>query len=249
MNSVVRRLVVGTRWEGPLKRVHSTLTGSRNSLYDWQTIAVMRRVLRSDSNAIDVGAFEGGMLRHMIRLAPHGSHIAIEPLPERAVALAARFPAVSVHPVALGAAPGESEFQHVLNHPALSGLRRRSDLAAGEMVVPVRVRVEALDRLVPPDRPVALIKVDVEGGELGVFQGSVETLRRWRPVVVFECGLGAADAYGVEPEGVYDALTGPAAGLKVSLLEAWLAGAGPLSREGFAEEYRGRRNFYFIAHP
>jgi FkbM family methyltransferase len=248
VKSVVKRLVVGTALEAPLKRFHSGLTGNRNSLYDWQTIAVLRRVLRPDSNAIDVGAFEGGMLRHMIRLAPRGRHIAVEPVPERAAALAARFPTVSVHAVALGPAPGESEFQHVVNRPALSGLRRRSDIGVSDTVAPIRVRVETLDRLAPSDRAVALVKIDVEGGELGVLRGGVETLRRWRPIVVFECGLGAADAYGVEPEEVYEIVAG-AAGLQVSLLQSWLDGGRSLTREAFAEEYRLRRNFYFIAHP
>ena len=248
MKSVVKRLVVGTLWEAPLKRVHSGLTGNRNSRYDWQTIAIMRRVLRADSNGIDVGAFEGGMLRHLLRFAPRGRHLAFEPIRERAETIAMRFPAATVHPVALGDTPGETIFHHVLAHPALSGLRRRSDLAADEAVSEVRVGVETLDRLVPADHPVSFVKIDVEGGELGVFRGGVETLRRTKPVVVFECGLGSADAYGVEPEEVYDAVTG-AVGLKISLLEAWLAGSGALSREEFADQYRGRKNFYFVAHP
>ncbi len=243
----MKQLFVGTRWESPLKRVHSRITGSRNSLYDWQTIAIMRRVLRPDSNAVDVGAFEGGMLRHMIRLAPSGTHVAFEPVRERAEAIARRFPTATVHPVALGDAPGEATFHYVVSHPALSGLRRRSDLGAAEAVDERRVRVETLDRLMPPDQPVAFVKIDVEGGELGVFRGGVETFRRHRPVVVFECGLGSADAYGVEPEDVHDAVSG-AIGLKISLLDAWLAGSGALSRAQFADQYRGRENFYFVAH-
>jgi hypothetical protein len=115
-------------------------------------------------------------------------------------------------------------------------------------VAPIRVRVETLDRLAPSDRAVAFVKIDVEGGELGVLRGGVETLRRWRPIVVFECGLGAADAYGVEPEEVHEIVAG-AAGLQVSLLQSWLDGGRSLTREAFAEEYRLRRNFYFIAHP
>jgi FkbM family methyltransferase len=248
LKAAIKHLVIGTRWEAPLKRLHHAATGNRNSLYDWQTVAIMRRVLRPDSNAIDVGAFEGGMLRHMIRMAPRGRHLAFEPVPERAAALAARFPNVTVHAAALGDAPRRASFQHVLRYPALSGLRRRSDLAPDEEVQEIQVPVVTLDSVVPADQSIALVKVDVEGGELGVFRGGVETLRRARPVVVFECGLGSADAYGVEPEEVFDALTDPV-GLRVSLLQEWLAGGGPLTRAAFADRYRKRLDFYFVAHP
>jgi len=242
---LAKRLVVGTRWEAPVKRAHHAVTRSRNSLYDAQTIAIMARVLRPDSNAVDVGALEGGMLRHMIRLAPRGRHVAFEPLPDHYAALAARFTQVEVHPYALGEAPGDEDYVRVLRFPALSGLSRRPDLgrAATETI---RVRVETLDRVLPPDRPLSLIKVDVEGGELGVFRGAKETLRRHRPIVVFECGLAAAGA-GATPDAIHDALA--EGGLRVSTLQAWLEGGVPLSRQGFGDAVLGNREFYFIAHP
>jgi len=155
---------------------------------------------------------------------------------------------VRVHPHALGDKPGEVTFHHVVRYPALSGLRRRIDLSPAEEVREERVTVETLDRTVPAGFPVALVKIDVEGGELGVFRGGVETLRRARPVIVFECGLGGADSYGAEPEEIFDVVTGPI-GLRVSLLDAWLKGRNPLSRGEFAERFRKSLDFYFIAHP
>jgi FkbM family methyltransferase len=243
---LVQRLVTGTRWEAPVKRVHHALTRARNSLYDAQTIAIMRRVLRPDSTAVDAGAFEGGMLSHIVRFAPRGRHWAFEPLPDRHPSLAAAFPGVSVLPYALGAAPAEAEYVRVIRFPALSGLKRRADVAPDSPTETLRVRVETLDRVLPPDQPVALIKVDVEGGELDLFRGAAGTLARTRPVVVFECGL-AARAYGATPEAVHDSLTGP--GLRVSTLGAWLSGDGPLSRDRFAALFEEGREFYFIAHP
>jgi len=245
---LAKRVVQGTWLEEPAKRAHHALTGGKNSLYDALTIAVMRRVLLPDSNAIDVGAFEGGMLKHIVRLAPLGSHFAFEPLPPRYEQLRRAFPRVRVHPFALGEKPGEVTFQHVVRYPALSGLRRRIDLDPAEEIREERVTVETLDRVVPAGSPVAFVKIDVEGGELGVFQGGVETLRRTRPIIVFECGLGGADSYGTEPEAIFDLLTGPI-GLRVSLLDAWLAGRSPLTRAEFAERFRKSLDFYFIAHP
>ncbi|HYQ89465.1 MAG TPA: FkbM family methyltransferase [Candidatus Binatia bacterium] len=244
---LAKGFVVGTWLEEPAKRAHFALTRKKNSLYDALTIAVMRRVLRRDSNAIDVGAFEGGMLKHIVRLAPGGRHLAFEPLPSRCGPLQRAFPNVHVFPYALGDAPGETTFQHVVRYPALSGLKRRIDLDPSEVVRGETVTVETLDRVVP-EGPVALVKIDVEGGELGVLRGGVGTLRRTRPVILFECGLGGTDSYGTEPEEIFDEVT-ESIGLRLSLMDAWLSGRAPLSRAGFAAQYRESLNFFFIAHP
>lgn len=246
MKRLAKRLLIGTRWELPARRLHHALTRNPNSLYDAQTIEVMRRVLRADSNAVDIGAFEGGMLRHMTRLAPRGRHIAFEPLPGRAESLAGRFPRAQVLPYAVGDQPGEAEYVCVTAAPALSGLKARPDLPDPARVEVVRVRVETLDRVIPSDLPIALLKVDAEGGELGVFRGAAATLRRNRPVVVFECGL-AASSYGAHPGTVFDELG--SAGLRISTLGAWLARRAPLDRGGFVERVSDGSEFFFIAHP
>jgi len=244
----LKHAIIGSRFEGAVKRAHSALTGSKSSLYDAQTIAIMRRVLRPDSIAIDIGAFEGSMLRHMIRFAPRGRHFAFEPVPEQFDRLKVSFPQARVYPYALGAEPGTVTFHHVLGHPALSGLRRRLASLPDEEVREIQVPMETIDRVIPADTAIAFIKVDVEGGELGVFQGGVRTLRRNRPVVVFECGLGGANHFGSAPSQIFDLLAGEAT-LKVSRLGDWLIGQPSLSRQSFSEEFEKGLNFYFVAHP
>jgi len=248
MRGLVKQAIIGTPWEEPVKWVHSALTGSKSSLYDSQTIAIMRRVLRPDSTAIDVGAFEGGMLRHMFRFAPRGRHLAFEPVPIKFQELTRSFPAAQVFPFALGAEQGVAAYHFMLDHPALSGLRRRLEHLPDEKVREIQVPTETLDRAVPADLPVAFIKIDVEGGELGVFRGGLQTLRRTRPVVVFECGVGGADYFGSSPRDIFDFLA-EEVDLKVSLLGAWLAGQSSLSRQSFIEQFEKKLNFYFAAHP
>jgi hypothetical protein len=65
------------------------------------------------------------------------------------------------------------------------------------------------------------MKVDVEGAELQVFKGTVQTIKRSRPLIVFEHGLGAADYCGTAPEILYDLLGGDC-GLRLFLMEDWL---------------------------
>ncbi len=246
--SAAKRMFVGTRWEEPLKRLYYAATRGKNVLYDWQTIAIMRRVLRRDSCAVDIGAFEGGMLRHMLRFAPRGQHWAFEPLPDRCEDLRRRFPTAHVCPVALGSSSGSATFTRVLRAPALSGLRRRMDLAAAEPTEEITVRVETLDRVLPEDLPVGFVKIDVEGGEEGVFRGGVRTLRRTRPVVVFECGLGGADSYGSTPARLYELITADI-GLRVSRLGDWLDRSPDLTSEEFIRAFELSQDYYFVAHP
>jgi hypothetical protein len=81
-----------------------------------------------------------------------------------------------------------------------------------------------------------------------VFGGAVETLRRTRPVTVFECGRGGADTYAATPAEIFDVLTEPI-GLRVSLLPAWLAARNPLTRAEFVQRFERGPDYCFVAHP
>lgn len=251
----LKRLLLGSPLEDAARQTYRLLTGRgldavalKNAAYDRQTVAVMRRCLKADSNCVDVGCHEGLVLREMLRLAPAGTHYAFEPIPGLYERLRVAFPEVKVFGVALSDTAGETVFHHVTSNPGYSGLRRRRYDRPEETVQEITVRAELLDEILPADQRVDLIKVDVEGAELQVLRGAVKTIRRNRPVIVFEHGLGAADCYGTIPEQVFDLLVGEC-GLRVSLMKDWLRGDGPLSREGFAAQLHGRLNYYFMAHP
>jgi len=189
---------------------------------------ILATVLRADSNAIDVGANEGMVLEAMTRIAPGGKHIAYEPVPELHDDLIKRFPNVDVRQAALYDAAGTASFTHVLDLASRSGLRQRSDLdASPDRLHQISVRTERLDDALDDDYVPTLIKIDVEGAELGVLRGAVETLHRHRPYVLFEHGIGGADLYEAHPTEVFDLLD--TSGLRIFDLE----GAGPYSRDQF----------------
>jgi FkbM family methyltransferase len=89
-----------------------------------------------------------------------------------------------------------------------------------------------------------VIKIDVEGAELEVLRGGRSTLRRCRPVVAFEHGLGSADHYGTQPDQVYDLLADDL-GMEIRDLE----GGGPYGRTGFSAAFWNQDRVNFVARP
>lgn len=222
-----------------------------NQLYDMQTIEVMKRTLAHDSNAIDIGCHRGSMLLEMLKVSPAGRHFAFEPLPNMFAHLQADFganPHVSLHNLALSDASGSVTFQHVVTNPGYSGLRQRHYDRENEQIEEIQVRTERLDDIIPSKTDIRFIKIDVEGAELQVLRGSIDTIRRCKPVIVFEHGLGAADYYGTSPEEVFDLLVIDC-GLRCFTMKHWLETGGGdfLDRLTFCDEFRSGRNYYFMA--
>jgi FkbM family methyltransferase len=205
---------------------------------------IFAATLAPDANCVDVGAHAGAVLAEIARIAPRGRHIGFEPLPDLAVALQRRLPGVCVRNVALGDAPGAFPFTHVIDRPGWSGLRPRptpdGDAARTETIT---VTVERLDDALPEDYVPALIKIDVEGAELGVLHGARATLARHHPILVFEHGLGSADHYGTAPDDVHALLTD--LGYRVFDLQ----GHGPYDAAAFAHAFRTSSRVNFLARP
>jgi hypothetical protein len=59
-------------FKNPRPKAQGPNDNIRNAIYNRQTVEVMFRVLRQNSNCIDAGAHEGSILRHMIDISPGG---------------------------------------------------------------------------------------------------------------------------------------------------------------------------------
>jgi hypothetical protein len=132
-----------------------------------------------------------------------------------------------------------------VNCPGYSGFRRQRYPRPDASVEEIRVKIDTLDNMIPPDCKVDFIKVDVEGAELQVLRGGLRTIGRHKPFVVFEHGPASA-GYGTTPEMLYQLFTRQCE-LKISILSDWLDKKPPLSQGEFVAQ--AERHSYFLAHP
>ncbi len=253
MKQSMKRVITGTPLEKTIRKLYAVLSPSANKslAYNLQTVDVMRHSLTRHSNCIDVGCHVGSILRGMIKLAPDGTHLAFEPVPDLYQGLVDSFsshPNVRIYNLALSDTVGETTFQYVVSNPGYSGLRRRKYPRPNERVEEIKVNTDLLDNVVPDDLPIHLIKVDVEGAELQVFKGAIETIKKNQPIIIFEHGAGGSDYYGTTPNEVYGLLV-EQGGLKISTMQSWLNNGSALTEEEFSELFYRGIEYYFVAHP
>jgi FkbM family methyltransferase len=221
---------------------------TKNQQYDRLTKRVIKKVCRPDSNGVDIGCHKGEILDLFVASAPNGVYYGFEPIPDLYRKLTEKYhaPQFRMYDYALSNQKGTTSFNYVVSNPSYSGLLKRSYDRPDEKDTLITVNTERLDDVLPSDYRVDILKIDVEGGEMLVLQGAMGTLKRWKPVVIFEHGLGASEMYGATPEQVYDIFE--SCGMKVSLLDRFLDEKAALSRADFARQYYDRLNYYFIAY-
>lgn len=222
---------------------------TQNQRYDRQTRRVIRAVCRPDSNCLDVGCHKGEILDLFLHFAPQGTHYGFEPIPGLFEGLTKKYAgAKNCHllDIALSEKKGTSSFNYVVSNPSYSGLLKRHYDHPNEQDTLITVRTEKLDDVLPSDFRVDLLKIDVEGGEMLVLRGAMQTLARCKPVVIFEHGLGASELYGATPEQIHALFL--QCGMGVSLMRRFLKNQPPLTKEEFAAHYYQKRDYYFIAY-
>jgi len=197
--------------------------------------------LKENSNCIDVGAYRGTVLIEMLRVAPQGKHIAYEPLPFMHNYLVGHFPTVDVRQTALSNEKGERNFTYVKHMIGYSGFCERS-CTKRSPIEKITVRTETLDNSLPVDYMPDLIKIDVEGAERLAIEGAIETISKYKALVVSKHGKSGAVYYDTQPRDMYELLHGRA-NLRIFDLD----GNGPYTLAQFEEVYARNSRWNFVA--
>jgi len=179
---------------------------------DATTIAVLTAIARRSATIIDVGANVGRYAWFLRRYAqPHATVFAIEPHPGAAKLLRESMGNVQGY-VVLEVAAAERDAGGDLIVPVgafgspVSGLawvRGGESGRTGSLPVALR-RIDSLieEGAITIAGPV-FMKIDVEGGEGGVFRGARGLLERHRPMLYFECQAASLARQGETPESIW----------------------------------------------
>jgi len=218
---------------------------TKNLEYDRLTKQILKSTLHQNSNCVDIGCHKGEILDLFIQYAPNGKHVAFEPIPEYYDRLTEKYPEVTVYNYALSNSDGEVSFNYVKNAPAYSGLQQRHYAVKHPEIEKITVHKTQLDAIISSSTSIDLIKIDVEGGELNVLKGASQLIQQQHPIIIFECGLGASDFYGTNPEDVFEFFED--IHYDLFLLKDFINKKIALSKKKFLNVYATNEEYYFIA--
>ena len=229
-----------------LRSVYASPDDAATLLNDQLALRLVTGLGRAGSTFIDVGAHIGSVMAEVAKADPSIKLVAVEAIPEKCERLRRKFPKAQIHQCAVGDALGEVSFYVDRRQSGYSSLAVRPQGGSAD-VVQITVPIHRLDELVTAS-DVDVIKIDVEGAELGVMRGAEALLGRCRPVLMFESGPPHDDGLGFSKPDMWSWLNAHGYSL---LVPNRVAHDGPeLSGEGFVEShFYPRRTTNYFAVP
>lgn len=216
------------------------------SVYDLQAITLIRR-LPKDAVCVDIGVNEGQLFNSMYRHCSEGVLYGFEPIPDLFQYLSRKYNSPRVHLKQMVLSDNEEpvSFYYFPRRTGVSGLARRSPLFKQLEAQELHYTAALLDNVLADVPRIDFLKMDVEGAELKVFRGARETIRRCRPVIVFECGYGGLEYFKGTPEEVYDFFD--ELGYALTTQKAYLDNHPPLDRHTFLHIFKNGYESQYVA--
>lgn len=148
---------------------------------------LISRICPPNGTFLDIGAHIGSILSDVHHQDPSVKIIAFEADPSKIEHLRSKYPFCELFDVALGEREGIAEFQINTSASGYNTLvvEEGSDLPS------IPVRIATLDGLLS-DRTADVVKIDVEGAELGVLIGGEKFIQNSKPTIMFE-SVGAKE--------------------------------------------------------
>ena len=150
-----------------------------NVIFPW-----LQKHLQPKTTIVDIGARKGNWYREIAQFFPDSDAHLFEPTPNIVEYITRKFKKNTqhVHAVALSNEQGTVDFHIDLELGGWSGLTQQRKNGKYRTI---QVEVKTLDSF--KFKNVGLIKIDVEGNELKTIQGAKKTIKKYKPIVYFEC--------------------------------------------------------------
>ena len=155
----------------------------------------------SNTTFLDVGAHIGSVSAAVLRRDPTIAVHAVEAMPDKAADLRRKFPSIKVHECAAGDRESEVKFFINKKQSGYSSLGKPAR-ADNETISMISVAMKTLDSLIDTEN-VDVIKIDIEGAELGALRGAPKLIARARPTVMFESAPGDSNGLGYTKEAMW----------------------------------------------
>lgn len=193
--SLGQRLI---NWRLRVDLVRDALNGAESAgllANNLATEKLRNRLCQDGKIFVDVGCHIGSVVNG-VRLNSRPSRIiAVEAIPEKVASLKRHFPDVEFHCCAVGPETDEVEFSIPIAKSGYASLdpalRSRKDVRL------IKVPMRRLDDILPHDDN-DVIKIDIEGAELGALLGAEKVVSTSRPVIIFESAPEVMQPYTKE---------------------------------------------------
>ncbi len=181
----------------PLSSQHRTLCQRilKGEVFEPDTIQYIMNNA-GDGDIIHAGTFFGDFLPALSRSVVEGKHVwAFEPNSENyrcAQVTMVLNDIKNVHLIHAGLGAREASGEVIVEDKKGKGLGGCSRIveSVGEGHVTEEVNIVSLDQVIPLDREISILQLDVEGYEEKALQGGIELIKRCRPILILEDDQG-----------------------------------------------------------
>jgi FkbM family methyltransferase len=194
MNQILKKYFIGLHG-------HQKMSGE---LFERQLTYLFKYFVKSGDFVVDGGASYGRHTRVLSKLVGNeGKVYCFEPIPLMVSKLTdLKLSNAKIFEIGLANVPGRVDFSYIPENSGYSGLAKRVDIPGDYSVESFKICIDLADEVLRNrEKKIALMKLDLEGGEFHALLGCRDILIRDRSIVLFENGLWeTSKLYGYQEE-------------------------------------------------
>lgn len=168
---------------------------------DQMATFLVTKLCNSNKVFLDIGSHIGSIISEVFDFDSRIKIIAVEAIPDKVKKLRLKFPFVQIYDCALGESEKEVTFYINTLQSGYSSLGKSLD-NDNQNLSEIKVKLRKLDNIISSEL-IDVMKIDVEGAELGVLRGARRVIMDNRPIIMFESGPSKNDGLGYKKEDIW----------------------------------------------